>query len=812
MALKFLDNVGFTYFWEKLKRFFLSDKPIENVEEEPYLIRKTGGEVNASGYAAFEDIVGGSWGWNQLIPTQTVNETRNGLTYVSAGNGVWTITGKSTSNNNFFNLNHASNTYKWTPNHVLYVKGASTYVRIEAVTNGTGDQIKARASSETILKPTSYATGATASWIRWQIYNTSVTLDYTAKPQVFDLTAMFGSTIANYIYNLETATAGAGVAWIKRYITKDYYAYQEPILHSVSHLVSHKTYGKNLMPQGRSAYATSTNTTLTSSGDSYTVTCSDSATYRNARISLTLNGAYLSGKKITFSANVSKTGTANPAFGLSVRDDSNIATEQYWSGAKESSNLPATVTFPEKCGSIIWVYFYVSTSTACSAGASATFSNVQIEVSESATAYEPYESHTYPFDTSVTVRGIPELDANNRLRFNGDIWHANGTVERRYAEVDLGSLGWTFGTVSNSIQPISSSVAFTSAKPPVSSSDIPNMITPKFATVKRSDQQNSASSNLNTISMTTGGYITVLVTQNEYASAAAFKTAMNGVKLVYELATPTTETSTPFAPLQKVDPDGIEEFTFDTGYDRLFVPHTTRYPINQSYKLPTLPDLSDKGDGLYTVEQSGEEMELSKLVAGSNVTITKDSSAKTTTIAASVPSSAIEPSSQGNGLYGVYQNSNALNLAKLTEGTNVHISKLSSPDRIAISALSVLGTVRSASGTAPATIAAWTWTNVTGELALTAGTWILFGYIMDGPENVDTLVRLYTWNTEGSGYKQFSVTGNSSFYASATISTICICTYPEDGTFNVSLHVYNGVAITNTSHPYKGEIIAFRLK
>ena len=42
---------------------------------------------------------------------------------------------------------------------------------------------------------------------------------------LIDLTAMFGSTIADYIYSLEQSTAGAGVALFRQIFYKDYYAY-----------------------------------------------------------------------------------------------------------------------------------------------------------------------------------------------------------------------------------------------------------------------------------------------------------------------------------------------------------------------------------------------------------------------------------------------------------------------------------------------------------------------------------------------------------------------------------------------------------
>ena len=57
-----------------------------------------------------------------------------------------------------------------------------------------------------------------ASWSA----NDTITLKSFA---VFDLTQMFGSTIADYIYSLETNTAGAGVAWFRNLFPNDYYPY-----------------------------------------------------------------------------------------------------------------------------------------------------------------------------------------------------------------------------------------------------------------------------------------------------------------------------------------------------------------------------------------------------------------------------------------------------------------------------------------------------------------------------------------------------------------------------------------------------------
>ena len=54
---------------------------------------------------------------------------------------------------------------------------------------------------------------------------------------------MFNPTIADYVYSLEQATAGSGIAWLKSYgfLTEDYYPYNAGELMSVQ-ATAHKTY------------------------------------------------------------------------------------------------------------------------------------------------------------------------------------------------------------------------------------------------------------------------------------------------------------------------------------------------------------------------------------------------------------------------------------------------------------------------------------------------------------------------------------------------------------------------------------------
>ena len=66
---------------------------------------------------------------------------------------------------------------------------------------------------------------------------------------VFDLTAAFGTAIADYVYSLETATAGSGVAWLKEHFPKifdsGYIAHNPGEMVCVSGLSAKKTVGFN---------------------------------------------------------------------------------------------------------------------------------------------------------------------------------------------------------------------------------------------------------------------------------------------------------------------------------------------------------------------------------------------------------------------------------------------------------------------------------------------------------------------------------------------------------------------------------------
>jgi len=205
-----------------------------------------------------------------------------------------------------------------------------------------------------------------------------------------------------------------------------------------------------------------------------------------------------------------------------------------------------------------------------------------------ATAHKTYDSGgnvigNYALDSSLTLRGIPKLDANNNLYYDGDTYASDGTVTRRYGVVDLGTLDWTY----NSTYDFFAS-SYLSTKTGVAN-QISNILCGKYTTVA-SKYANGVPSLPDKSILVAAENQYIRVKDSTYTDAATLKTAMSGVYLVYELATPTTESADPYTNPQIVDPDGTEEYVTSNSVP---VGHVTKYPEDLRSKIEGLPwDLS----------------------------------------------------------------------------------------------------------------------------------------------------------------------------------------------------------------------------
>lgn len=396
---------------QKSCKVFVSNKHFVN-DKVPYLFRKSAG-----GDRVYEKLIGGTIVTNQLIENGDFSNGLTGWTIfnegastISASNNEATITGLTTYNDGI-GIELAT-----APGHIYYVS---------ASVKSTGDAAffdSQHKIDNQILPSAEYkryehiiSVGTLTSEF-FLLSKKSINTVNIKDVMCIDITKVLGNG-AQYIYSLEQATAGAGVAWFRQMFPRDYYAYDSGSLQSVN-VASKKVYDSN-------------------------------------------------------------------------------------------NTLVAT----------------------------------------------------YTFDSDVTLRGLPKLDSNNNLYYDGDVYESDGTVTRRYGIVDLGTLNWTRVKLGESVYVFY--VDDIGIKKGYNNSDLAPMICSKYLTVSYYNSSSTYKDLLDTDKSIAFGYNSgnrLSVRDDSYTDAATFKTAMSGVMLVYELATPTTETADPYINPQIVDADGTEEF------------------------------------------------------------------------------------------------------------------------------------------------------------------------------------------------------------------------------------------------------------
>ena len=537
-------------------------------DQTPYLFRTSGGSVDIGDREYVNGIVGGTVAWNQIVPkiNSTNWSTENGVT-ATFGDGEATFV--STANNYGIKTGARQGNTSIQGHKYLIMFDAKV---ASTVSGGTVTMIGTGNAAYSVVATgltTNYVTyGKIASCSRsgdnpsFYIFPNSYALNVeisVRKPVSYNLTQMFGSTIADYIYGLEQANAGAGVAFFKSLFSKPYYAYDAGTLKSVSGLVSHDMVGFNAWDEEwESGYI------IPTTG----VAAADSSKIRMKNYMPVLpNTTYY--KK-------------SPQGFWNVYFDANKNYIGYG-----DANANATFTTPANC-------YYIRSGFESAYGT--TYKNdicINLAWDNSRNGeYEPYELHSYSLDSDLELRGIPKLDANNNLYYDGDVYEPSGVVTRKYGIVDLGSLEWAY--ITNDGEPYFQTTSINDRKVAFDAVLCSKYVTSTLmGTSNLGDKQIVGSSTVKN----------VFVKDSAYTDATAFKTAMSGVYLVYELATPTTETAEPYTNPQIVNDFGTEEYVLSAGAFPMPVGHDTEYPINLRSKLEMAPN-SPEGNGDYIVRQT----------------------------------------------------------------------------------------------------------------------------------------------------------------------------------------------------------------
>lgn len=142
----------------------------------------------------------------------------------------------------------------------------------------------------------------------------------------------------------------------------------------------------------------------------------------------------------------------------------------------------------------------------------------QIEVGETATAYEPYNSAAYAFDWTSAAGTV----------YRGTLDVMTGVLTLTHQMIDMGAINWVYQSSYAYFWPFSATYE-------TPSTDMLSSAYKVFDTEKSSTQMGSAANY--TIAKALGDTI-VMVKNTDYTDASAFKTAMSGVQLLIPLATP----------------------------------------------------------------------------------------------------------------------------------------------------------------------------------------------------------------------------------------------------------------------------------
>ena len=415
-----------------------------------------------------------------------------------------------------------------------------------------------------------------------------------ARDNIFDLTQMFGSAIADYVYSLENTTAGNGVAWFRHLFPKPYYAYNAGELMSVN-TSAYITTAFNQWDCGKLAYTSEHGVSV--SGQ--TITLQNYAYQEDYNRYNVVKAA----SRWYFSGDFTLTDASSPtSVKMQVRFYyTDGTTSQLSTGNFTAINSKKHLTFKTTEGKELdhisfggWSYSGTIEVT-----------NICLSISwdgERDGEYEHYEEHVYPLDESLTLRGIPKLDSGNNFYYDGDIYESDGTVTRKYAIVDLGTLSWG----------LNSSFNFFYA-------DISGILSETFNSACNRYVNSKASTISNVGDKEYYVFNSQLrVKDSSYDTDTAFVNSLSNVYFVYELATPTTEEADPYQSPQIIDDFGTEEFV-DYGVDQqtrdVAVPvgHNSVYAANLRAKLEMAPDSPD-GDGDYIVRQTNGTNEYVPLV------------------------------------------------------------------------------------------------------------------------------------------------------------------------------------------------------
>ena len=574
----------------------LSTTPIG--ENAPFVKRRSGGNVQFP--ALLKDkIIGASVVWNQLVKNGNFSSTDNWsatrCTRSVSGNILSCTVTELSTNLVGVRVQQSLNVVSG-HKYIMHFSIKPAHTSIKVIRYGSNDIYNGSLNggewnTKTVIfsavdNADTFIIGLNASSDTGYSVND---IDQVKEVYLTDLTAMFRSTIADYVNTLETQTAGSGIAWLKSYgfFTEPYYAYSANKIDSVS--VSAKKYtGKNQLPM-IVASIKSANTSGTWNGNAYTLNGVTFTLQTDTSENITgikLNGTASANAIFVLSVGLNTTALAGGLFngynnyspytnGITIRVVETATTDLLQS-------LTENVAIADNGTNKRMV---IRVANGYTVPANTLFYPMIRLASVSDTTFVPYTETTYSLD-NTTLRGLFKLDTNNKLYADGDIYNSDGSGEVKYEEVDMGSLNWQSysGTLYY--------VDIADKKNAESPDNVDDIICEPYITMAGSKVVNNSTVIGIGASLSNGR---VFLRDSNYSTASALITALSGKKLIYKKATPTTATLTPYTSLQNIESGGTEEFIdyqVSQGNRDVSIPVGGERQYYQGMEIPNLPTAS----------------------------------------------------------------------------------------------------------------------------------------------------------------------------------------------------------------------------
>lgn len=388
-----------------------------------------------------------------------------------------------------------------------------------------------------------------------QSNGTAIAINDGTNDNVFDLTQMFGSTIADYVYNLEQSTAGSGVAWLKQYfpsIFSSYQPYNAGTLESVA-ASEHVMTGFNQFDKTATSYV------------------SESYRYFDIPIGATQE-LYISFTDKDTSVDVSD---VNVGFTINNAGRVNSFIWNMTAGVIKPDHSNITNAGDTELRGLYCPYLIIYPNTQDVLNRLLARYDICINISSDRNGeYEAYTQTSYPLDSTLTLRGVPKL-SNGVPYYDGDIYASVGSVNRRYTQVDFADFIFGNVTVGTSGSGVKyADVRLTGIK------GNERAVSNKYTWLLNSDTGVDKSFKTYTNAFT--------IYDNRFTDADTAKNILmsEAVSIVYKPLTPTTETADPYTNPQVCYKGGTEEFVASNVVP---VGHETEYA--KAYDVPTLTDM-----------------------------------------------------------------------------------------------------------------------------------------------------------------------------------------------------------------------------